>query len=186
MDNEETEPVTPPEAGQANPNELDEILKGYTRINVTPEKTEAIPGNDMFNIKPTEPAAAPFTPGPDAYYKTGKKAGQLKPSAAKKIQTPEMTVSGELLSGALFITLIDLVIPNVIAGINNLASKTKIDSEKLQLSEKQKKAIEPYANETVKRLNITANPVAIFCVSMVGMYGVQFMALKALAKEERK
>lgn len=142
--------------------------------------------------------------GDQRYYQTGKKAGQLKKSVTGNTQVkatvmpqqgqplpnnPANQIGGiqnSLITGSLFLLVVDLVIPFTIAAVNNWFSKTKIDSSKLGLTEKQKKDLEPLCNEVVKYLNLNANPVVIFIVSYGAICVMNYMLQKSLSKMEAR
>lgn len=120
-------------------------------------------------------------------YKTGKKAGQpRKPRVTFNPTQQQATLSGEILTGALFITLVDLLLPLIIAGLNNRFSKQKIKSSDLYLTAKQKSELAPIADKVVKQFDFNANPIALLCVSMIGIYGANFALLKFGGSKDEK
>lgn len=123
---------------------------------------------------------------PDKYYTRGSKKGlPKKPETTMSENNPpkkEMEISGSLIDGALFIMLVDLLFPLIITLVNNKVSKDKIDVEDLQLTEKQKKDLEPIATEAVKSLSMKANPMMLMFISFAGIYGINFMAAKTQVK----
>ncbi len=135
------------------------------------------------------------------YYKTGKKAGQPKPN--KTVQAPVTgnasspavssnpvaqsgTVNSTLITGALFIMLVDLVLPMIIAFVNNQVSKVQIEASSLGLDDKQKKDFEKLADEVVKQFNLQANPAVILAVSMGGIYMMNTVLQRSLAQQKLK
>jgi len=130
------------------------------------------------------------------YYKTGKKAGQPKPNRAKQpaytapaISSPVQqtsSVNGTLITGALFIMLIDLVMPALIAFINNQTTKVQIKASMLGLDDKQKKDFEKLADEAVKQLNIQANPMILLSISMGGIYMMNVFLQRSLEEQKMK
>lgn len=137
-------------------------------------------------------APAPVQTEPTQYYKTGAKAGQPKPSKTRTTTTtpaqptPPATISGELLSGALFLTLIDLLLPFIIAELNNWKSPIKINSEDLQMTAKQKKELEPIADAVARKWNMSGDPVILGLIALAGIYGINTAALRAMKKAEMK
>lgn len=93
-------------------------------------------------------------------------------------EPPKQLNASDLISGALFLMIIDLAIPNLIAFVNNKASKKKVKAKSMQLTDKQKQELEPFANEVTKQLMIKGNPLNVFIGCLVGMYGLNFMMLK--------
>ncbi len=190
-DNETTEVQSPASEGipvKNNQSLIDELLGGF------PQKPMVI--NEPETIEVTsQPVRSNDVPQEQTqYYKSGKKAGQPKPGKTNKsapvngsAETPEeLTINGEMLSGALFITLIDLLLPFLICELNNWKSPVKISSDELHLTDKQKKELTPISDAVVKKLNISGNPVWLMIIAMGGIYGVQFASLRALKKQEMK
>jgi hypothetical protein len=174
-----------PEATQApapepnTANDLDKLLSGYS----TPLNVNGLNGNQP------QPPQQPVTPPVIEYYKTGKKAGQQKPP--KKVSVtftppPNMQVTGELISGALFVTLFDMLVPMLVSMLNNFVSKTKIDFADLQLTAKQKDQLAPVADKIVKQLKIDANPLLIGSIAYIGITGINLMAARQLAELKAK
>lgn len=172
----EQKPVETPPTETVN---ISDLLKDYKEVpptNTAPPATGAPVNTPIPNGNPTS-----YPPGTE-FYKTGKKAGQPKPP--KKVAftynpaTQPATLSGEILTGALFLTLVDLIIPTIIVGINNRFTKQKIKATDLQLSAAQKKELAPIADQVIKQIDIKANPTLLLCVSMLGIYGANFAMLK--------
>lgn len=105
-------------------------------------------------------------------------AEDSQPKKRRRRTKKKMIVSGEILTGALFLTIIDMLLPMLIAIVNNYASKNKIKHEDLQLTREQQKQLEPIADEVMKEIEMNANPVAIMIIAMAGIYGMNFMAAK--------
>lgn len=159
-----------------------EIAKG--------EQSETVSNSPAIEPVLNSPAENPVNEnwqGNPAYYQSGKKAGKLKPQRANKQNAQQSQPTGDpiqyndIITGALLITLIDVLIPLLIAGINNLASKNKIDSNLLTLNSSQKKSLEPVAEEAAKRISLQGNPVVILMVTLVGIYGMNFFMVKQLS-----
>jgi hypothetical protein len=187
--------------------DLSELLAGYkepAKIEPDPAATTApAPTPTPTPQINTQFPGAPHWYGNPMYYQSGKKQGQLKPppkngNAAKAIfQTPNMSVNPEpsiltadsIITGALFLTIINLLIPMAFAMINNLLVKDKrkvIDYEHLQIDDKQLKQLEGLADKALKQIKIEANPVGVFLFALVGMYGMQFMTVKMLTDQSVK
>lgn len=155
------------------------ILRGYKDVT---EKVTPINTNPAPSINPLDT------------YKSGKKAGQPRKPRVTATFTPDQnpgSLSGELLTGALFLTLVDLLFPIIICGINNRFTKDKIKASDLSLTEKQKKEIAPIADRVLKQINVQANPTLLLFLSMVGIYGANFAVAKMMSskpsdKEEKK
>jgi len=168
------------------PDEIDALLADYnsglTEESETPNHTE------QEEEIPITPEALENKSGSDwvgnpAYYQTGNKAGQLRPSQKHKAPPPEkMELQGSsLIDGALFIMLIDMLFPLIITALNNKFTDSKIKLEDLQLNDKQKKDLTPVADEVIKKLSLQANPIWLLVIAMSGIYGINYMAAKSAA-----
>lgn len=82
--------------------------------------------------------------------------------------------------------LVDLVLPMIIAFVNNQVSKTQIEASSLGLDDKQKKDFEKLADEVVKQFNLQANPAVILAVSMGGVYMMNVVLQRSLAEQKMK
>ena len=174
-------------SNEITPNEnvdddIDSLLSGYnTQLKEQPDniETETVQ-TETVNTEIPNPNA---WQGDLNYFQTGSKAGQLK-KKSKHHEPPKenMQISGTLIDGALFIMLIDLLFPLIIVMINNNFTKSRVNVEDLQLSEKQKKDLSPVADEAAKYLTLQGNPVWMLAIAMTGIYGINFMAAKQSAK----
>lgn len=192
--NDETTTVTEPEkTPSANPADLQSLLAGYTE----PAKVE------QPLTPPTTPAPSPMPVGHGPaswhgnpmYYQTGKKAGQLKPQRKQSfLQQPANVsvnpgvseISGSIISGALFLTIINLLFPMLFSVVNNMVSKKKIAFEDLQIDDKTLKQLDELSDKALKHIKIEANPVAVLLVTMVGLYAMQFMTVRMINDIEAK
>ena len=136
----------------------------------------------------TQPANTENWKGDPRYYQRGKKAGQLRPNNTVRV-TPnpsapvESTIpANSIITGAMLIMLIDMLIPLLITAINDKVSKQKIQAEQLQLTSNQKKELAPICDDVAKHLNLSANPMVLLTVSLVGIYGINFMVIKQQSK----
>lgn len=163
--------------------DISSILSGYKNVTkkdepITQSNSESSPSNTIIQNKNETSSVGDV-------YKTGKKAGQpRKPRVTVTPNTQQTTLSGEILTGALFITLIDLCLPMIIAGLNNRFSKSKIKASDLYLTAKQKSELSPIADKVVKQFDFNANPNALLVISMIGIYGANFAMLKFAGNEK--
>lgn len=137
-----------------------------------------------------EPQTEPDLNDPRYYFQSGKKKGQRRPikeGVNVSFKTPNTTkvLTGEIISGALFLTMIDMIFPMVLAGVNNQFSKVKIDPDKMQLTDKQKKELEPLFNAIVKAINFEGNPVLLGVVGLGSIYAMNFIMCRSIAKIEQ-
>lgn len=164
------EEIKPVEKSTATSDDLSSLFAGYN--DVTPK---TLPFNNEGGAAPQLQAVNGLT------YKTGKKAGQ--PRKPRMTYTPDQnpaSLGGEILTGALMLTLVDLLFPLIITAINNRFSKDKMKVKDLELSAKQKSEIAPIADRVLKQINFNANPTALLIFSIVGIYATNYAIAKML------
>lgn len=105
-----------------------------------------------------------------------KKDGSNPQQNYTKTADGKVVLESAFITGALFLTMCDLVFPAIIATVNNMVSKDKIPMHKLQFTDKQKKDLEPAADHVAKLLML--NPIAVLVISMAGIYGSNLIAAK--------
>lgn len=177
---------------------LDAYLSGYKEKMDVPPANPAL-SNGALGVPGTQPpaggASTPFishdpSQNPQQeFYKRGAKKGQPKPP--KKGLAPPLTPSGTmgiqataLISGALFITMIDILLPLIIATLNNWKKgSVKINAEDMKLTASQKTELAPIGDGVVREYKINANPGALLLVAGIGMYSMAFLTAKSKAKE---
>ena len=129
--------------------EIDDMLGQYT---------------DGYTIDPEQ------APEPTQPEDTKKRKGRPK---------KEVIPDNAIITGAVLVLLIDLFIPNVIAFLNNrFDKKNKIKATTLMLSKEQRVELEPISDLAAKQMMLQASPVTLFFVSLIGIYGINFMMLK--------
>ncbi len=99
---------------------------------------------------------------------------------AKKVK--KLVISGEIITGLLFITLLDLVLPMAMTSVNNALTGEKMSQTDLKLTQTQKNELEPIADEVMKELQLKADPIFILIVSFISIYGMKFMDAKMIKK----
>lgn len=161
-----------PQSQKTNEEIMAELMGGYQ----APLKSE-----EPTPLPEETPTDEPVTETPGEPVKRGRGRPRKNPGPP-----PEPVITSELISGALFLTLVDLLLPFLIEVVNNRFSKIKINSEDLKLTEKQKKEITPISDAVVKSLNIQGNPVWLMIIALGGIYGINTAALRAMKKEEIK
>lgn len=187
---ETTETPAPKEAA-ANPSDLETLLAGYTE----PAKVDAPSTPAPTPQQPVNNGGAPNWYGNPLYYQRGKKKGQLRPNGARpfysqpvgvSVNPNSSEISGDIISGALFLTIINLLFPMLFSVINNMVSKKKLAYEDLQIDEKTLKQLDDLSNKALKHIKIEANPVGILFFTMLGLYTLQFMTVKMLSDVQPK
>jgi hypothetical protein len=161
-----------------------EILEGMKQTapiaNATVNDIDKLMSEYKTEIQVDTEAAQEFAKGKRGR-KKGQKAGMTAEEATKDIIGEPVNIdSNPIITGGLLILLIDLVLPNIIAFANNKFSKTKkIKATDLQLSEDERKQLEPLAEQVAKEMSVKANPLTVLIVSLVGMYGMKLMMQKS-------
>lgn len=166
-------------ASVSKPDDIHSLLDGYSEsmeIDNTPLTDDSITNDNSSLVDWSDKSNS------DIYYVRGPKKGQRKPNAGKTIKKKgsygTSSVSGELISGILFITIIDQLLPAFIAFANNKVSNDKVKASDMQLSAKQKNELSPICDDIIRQWEISANPALILGLSLVGIYGMNFLALK--------
>lgn len=162
--------------------EIDSLLSEYKK-----EYDFTADFSNESQVNTTDPVHD--NPDPFASLKDSPIFEEPKKKRGRKSKAEKMTLSGGVISGALFIALIDLMFPLLIGLIHDLVTKgDKIGGKthRLKLTATQKTEIEPICNEVVKQLELTANPILLLVVSLMGIYGVNFMLLKEEIKLTRQ
>lgn len=194
------------DTNEGNTPEVIDFSSGKAKaVSATPEEVEKLLGNfrdvPMTVDTPVNQTVTAPAPGqkldPKTHFVRGPKRGQVKPTGypvtgarppVVQVQpnpNDMSTVTGEIITGALLLMLTDILIPGLIVVINNQFSKDKIDIEKLQMNEKQKKTLEPVADKVAYYIKISANPLVIYLIANIGIYGLNFLMLKQLSKKPK-
>jgi hypothetical protein len=92
--------------------------------------------------------------------------------------TEKRVISDTIINGALLLLFIDVAIPNLIAIINNKFTKKKVKASRLQMTEAQKRELEPIANEAARAIQLQGNPITILAFSIVSIYATNLLLIK--------
>lgn len=109
------------------------------------------------------------------------KRGRPKGSKSKGNYDKNIDVS-EFITGELFITLIDLALPALVAAGHNKIVKDKkkqISFVELRMDEKQKQDLVPIADAASKQLMLKADPLTLFAVCLIGVYASNLLIAKS-------
>lgn len=185
--------------------DLNKLFSDYKEPAIIEQEKQPIPPTQT--TQPQQPQTNPNFPGAPVwygnplYYQSGKKQGQIKPPPKKgfaaAFQQPQMSVNPEtsimtadsIISGAMFLAIINLLLPMGFALVNNLVVKDKrkmIDWELLQMDEKATKQLDTLASKALKSIKIDANPLGVFIFAVFGLYAMQFMTVKMLTDVQAK
>ena len=160
---------------------IDDLLSGYETMEESEETEEIDDDGDGYS---TDEKISSDKSDSSLYFQSGKKKGQLKPKGrdilggevkATVDPSPKAIKGSNILSGLMLLTLVDLIFPLLLQVANNKFSKVKIKASDLRIKKTQKNELEPLANMVVESLNIEANPIQMFAVSMIGVYGLNLV-----------
>ncbi len=167
------------------PDSMEDLLSGYS----SPKTETPAPVNEQ-EAPPAEINQEQFAtpPNPDAwigdkrYYQRGAKAGQLRPGGVRATYNHNATSTipaTMLINGALFLSVINFIIPLTIVTINNWVSpKEKMTLKDLRLTNEEKKEIDPLMDATLKQLNIQGNPLILLMITLTAAYSMKFIGKK--------
>ncbi len=177
------------EVPKSDNSELDAILETYKNAPPsvpTPAQPEKLPflSHDAGQAPKQE------------YYTRGAKKGQPKPP--KKGTAPPLNPAGQLsiqattfITGAVFITMVDLLIPLIITGIYNFMQSKKtgtagpiLDYEKVKMSASQRNDLAVVGDAVVRELKLSGSPTLLFLIGLAGVYFMNFILQKSLADKE--
>jgi len=106
------------------------------------------------------------------------KKGRGRPKKTEVKEQNNVINESSLITGSLFMLLINLIIPGLTAFIHNqFNKKNKIKSSQLALNKDQLEEIKPLADEAAKQIKLHADPMTLFIMALVGIYGVNYMML---------
>ena len=168
------------------PDSMEDLLSGYsTPKTETPapvDESEAPPAEinqDQFAPPPPDPANYI---GDKRFYQRGAKAGQLRPGGVRATYNHNATSTipaTMLINGALFLSVINFIIPLTIVTINNWVSpREKMTLKDLRLTNEEKKEIDPLMDATLKQLNIQGNPLILLMITLTAAYSMKFIGKK--------
>jgi len=199
----ETNQNQEPKQVDTTQSELDALMAMYSNPAKKVEDQPVVSNGSTTVQMTTQPVVtqqvippAPTSTDPEApygRYQRGKKKGQPRtapfisakalPSQPVQVQTQPQTakLSGMLIDGGLFLTLINMAVPLLITVIHNAMEKDKkkhIDPKKLKLSNDQIKELDPVCDAVMKQVSLTGNPLVILLIGLLTAYGLNFMAIK--------
>ena len=191
--------------------ELDELMAQYKEpaksLLSQPEKIEPKPVENAtpdLQVNIDKPIQQPVTPqvpsdpsAPYGRYLRGKKKGQARTtpyisvkgvSSVPMVHTPQEPpkLSGMLISGGLFLMLVNLCLPLFFALCNNFISKDKINPDHLKLTKEQVKELDPVCDEAMKQASVTGNPIVLLFLGIFAAMGMNYMMWKMKQPETKK
>lgn len=184
---------TPPSDGM---DEIDALISKFNEKAVYPSETQ---NNNNGSSTVQQPNSSPFIThepyqGKPEYYQRGAKKGQLKPP--KKGTAPALNPAGQLsiqattfITGAIFITLVDLLLPLVITGLYNFMNRKNKDGvqlnyETMKMTPSQRNDLAPVGDAVVRELKLNGSPTLLFLLGLAGVYFMNFILNKSKAEKE--
>lgn len=113
---------------------------------------------------------------------TGKRFySKTKQKIEANLEQPPVEHVNQIMSGYLFLLIIDFAFPSLFCFVYNKLFKDKhkksIRASELKLSKEELEQLQPIADEVVKKLLINVNPVWVLIISMGSIYFSNFVAL---------
>lgn len=151
---------------------VEEVKQEETAETETPVQEAELPPPDSNNWK-----------GDNRFYQRGSKKGTLRDKpyikATYNTAATQSIPASMLVNGALFLMVINFIIPGIIVSVNNwLSPKEKMTMKDLQLTKDEKKEIDPLMDATLKQLNIQANPLFLLILTLTFTYSNKFISKK--------
>lgn len=133
---------------------------------------------------------------PYGYYKRGKDKGKPRttpyinakgqssapaPTPVQPAPAPQAKLNAMLINAGMFLTLVNLIVPLAISGINNYIEKDKkkyIDLKRLALTKDQIKELDPVVDAVIKQVSLTGNPLVLLFFGLFAAYGLNLMMVK--------
>lgn len=121
--------------------------------------------------------------GNPEYFQTGAKAGQKRqrrarqPLVSYEQREGDSVVGGELITGAMFISMIDLLFPAIIVTVNNFIvsdPKNQMRISDMQLGDDVITKLKPLAESTLRRIKLRGDPMVWLIITMGGMYAYRY------------
>ncbi len=197
MDNEILETEKPVETIEDAQSKIDALFSQYETVVVDepkPVEPSSVQAEPLVHAQPIAPPVTSADPAaPYGYYQKGKKKGQPRPVPYTPLHQRGLPVQpvqqidpkiqgGILITGGLFLTLINLIIPLLVSVLNNWLTDTKIKPEQMQLSKEQIKELDPVCDAVMKQMTLTGNPMVLLFIGLFSAYGLKFMDLKLNGK----
>lgn len=183
---DETEQASEPQRLVVN----ESILSGYEQPKEVDAPEAIAPALDGDPKKETEASVSQGSwEGNPEYYQSGDKKGQKRNRKIKATIDKNAVTSipgSYIVTAAMFLMLVDTIIPMILVGLNNWVTDTKIDLEDVRLKREIRKEIEPLGDATLKQLNLTGNPGLMLILAMSCHYSWNFMLARVKAKNEPK
>ncbi len=121
--------------------------------------------------------------GNPEYVQSGPRAGQKRLRKPKTTMAytgtyAESEISADIITGAMFISLVDLLMPMAFVTINNYLTGEKLKPSDLSLSAEQSRKLEPVADRAMQYIKLRGNPLIILGLTLTGLYSMQLVKAK--------
>lgn len=133
-------------------------------------------------VNEPKPAGQEWVGNPDYFQEGHPRAGERRkrkartPIATYETREGDSVVGGELITGAMFISIIDLLLPAVIVTINNFITEPKhhMKITDMQLGDEVTAKLKPLAESTLRRIKLRGDPMTWLFLTMAGMYAYRY------------
>lgn len=125
----------------------------------------------------------PAWKGNPDYVQSGARAGQKRMRKPRTTMAytgtyAESEISADIITGAMFISLVDLLMPMAFVTINNYLTGEKLKPSDLSLSAEQSRKLEPVADKAMAYIKLRGNPLIILGLTLTGLYSMQLVKAK--------
>lgn len=178
--------------GNADDFPVDNLLSDYkdAATIVEPESTikeeqTTVPEPPPYTDSEGRVPESVWRANPEKYFQRGSKKGLprdkpfAKTSATYNTAATSSIPATMLINGALFLSVVNFVIPMIIITANNwLYPKEKMVLKDLKFTDSEKKEIDPLMDATLKQLNINGNPLVLLLIILTAGYAMKFIGKK--------
>lgn len=105
------------------------------------------------------------------------KGSGKQPLVAFEEKEGDSVLGGELITGSMFLAMIDLVLPGLIVIINNMAvsnPKYRMNLSDMQLDKETHDRLQPLANATLRRVKLRGNPLVWLSITLMATYSFKY------------
>lgn len=121
------------------------------------------------------------------YFQSGPKQGQKRQRKPRTTMAytgkyEESEISADVITGAMFLSVVDLLIPMLFITINNYITGENLKPGDMALSTEQLKKLETVADRAMSYIKLRGNPLIILGLTMLGLYSMTLVKAKMMYK----
>ncbi len=83
--------------------------------------------------------------------------------------------AGIMIDGAMFLMMVNMLIPLILSSVNNYFSKTKVKPEAIEMTEKQESKFAPLVDRCLRGIEMKGNPQSLLMFGLLTIFGVNFI-----------